>query len=423
MHRIREISALPFAAMGRRRLWMATRAYAWPVTFPLASVYRKTVIRRAPVIAVVGSFGKTTTARAVAAAFGQDPAHFEWGLNHQGFLAEALLRAKPGGNVIVLEVGIKRKGAMRRYARLVRPNIVVVTSIGTEHHLTLGSVAEIVNEKAEMLRRLPPTGTAILNGDDPNVANMVQETKAAALTFGFGADCDVRASEYRLDGASGATFDLHVANTTRRQRTRLVGRHQVYAVLAAIAAVYAGGRDLDAACRVLENLAPTPRRLAPLALENGTVLLVDDYKTVLETVHAALETLDTFPADKKILVLGEIFEPPGDVDEVYADVGRRAARIADQVVFVGPSQAFDSLAEGAAEEGAGAQHAGDDIHRAACLARAEMASESVLVLKGFGRQRFERIALLLAGETVTCKRPTCHASLTWPCATCPYLKA
>lgn len=421
-YRAGEIAALPFTAMGRRRLWMATRAHVWPLTFPLAFLYRRMAIRRARVMAVVGSFGKTTTTRAVAAAMGQPQRHLECGLNSRGFLAEALLRAGPRCDAIVLEVGIKRTGEMRRYARLLRPDLAVVTSIGTEHHTSLGSIAQIAHEKAEILRRLPVSGTAVLNGDDPNVFGMARETKAAVMTFGFGDGCDVRASEYRLDGASGASFDLRAAGTTRRQRTRMVGRHQVYAVLAAVAAVLAEGRDLDTACRALEELPPTSRRLMPVALRNGAVLLVDDYKTVLETVHAALAALDVFPGKKRILVLGEIFEPPGDADATYRDVGRRAARTADRAIFVGRCPAFESFARGAAEGGLRAQHAAD-VHEASRLARDEMASGSVVLLKGFGGQRFERIALLLAGEVVACSRATCTASLTWPCATCSHLKA
>ena len=171
----------------------------------------------------------------------------------------------------------------------------------------------------------------------------------------------------------------------------------------------------------VEALAPTPRRLAPIHLKSGAVLLVDDYKTVLETVYAALDTLKIFPRKKKVLILGEIFEPPGATDVVYRNVGRRAACVSNMIVFVGPRSLFENLAKGAAEAGKNAYHASGGVIEAARLAKGMMTTDTVVLLKGSGFQRFERIALLLAKRSATCNRALCPASLTWPCSTCRHL--
>jgi len=417
------IAGLPFTAMGRRRFWMTARKHIWPLTFPVAEVYRRTVLRHTRVIPIIGSFGKTTTTRAVAAVLDQPSKHLEWGLNSRGFLAEALLKAKRNRQYLAVEVGISRKGVMRRYARLLRPSFAVVTSIGTEHHTGLGSIERIAFEKAEMLRWLPADGAAILNGDDANVLGMGCETQAYVVTFGLDEGCDIRATGYRLEGATGATFDLHVEGETRRLHTRLIGRHQIYAILAAVAVAQATNQDLDEACRRLELLTPTDRRLVPVQLGDRTVILVDDYKSVQETAHAALETLEAFPSEKRIAVLGTIFEPTGDADEVYRGVGRHAGRVAEEVIFVGPNREFESLARGVRESGGSARHAESGIHEAARLVQDMLVPGTAVLLKGFGAQRLSRIGLRLAGSGVSCSRPTCSASLTWSCATCPFLEA
>ena len=420
--RMREIATLPFSREGRRRLRIGLRLRAWPLSYPLAAVYRRILIRRTAVICIIGSFGKTTTTRAVASVLGRLPPRVGWGFNGRGFLAEEILRIRPTDSAAAIEVGIRHKGWMRRYARVLKPSCVVVTSIGTEHHRHLGPVAEIRAEKAEMLRRLPPTGTAILNGDDPNVRWMACQTRAAVRTFGFGTENDIRADNYRSSGLSGGQFDLHVDGQLRTVRTHLVGRHQIYSLLAAIAVSQVGQVDLDRSILALEGLLPTRRRLSPLRLESGAGLLMDTYKSVVDTVDTALDTLEDIPAPHKMVVLGEIFEPPGDPQQVYGCVGRRVARVADEAIFIGEEEFWNSFRTGADTEGTTVLSAQGSVRVAADLVKGMLTPQSVVLVKGLSSQGLERIALHLAGEKVGCARVSCRAAGLWECGTCDLLR-
>jgi UDP-N-acetylmuramyl pentapeptide synthase len=159
------------------------------------------------VIAVVGSFGKSTTTRAIAAALGV-PEHGWMLSNSWSWIAFALMRIRPGQRHAVIEVGISKPGLMKGYARTVGPDIAVVTSIGSEHHVSLGTLEVTRAEKSWMLQVLPASGAAVLNGDDPNVMWMKEETRARVVTFGFGAAGDVRAGEVGLDWPRGTRFHL-----------------------------------------------------------------------------------------------------------------------------------------------------------------------------------------------------------------------
>ncbi len=417
----RQISILLSSALGRRRLWMGLRHRMGALTRPMASIYRRTFIRRTHVVAVVGSFGKTTTTRAVAAAIGQAQKHLSWGMNAGGFLAEALLRVGPGTSAVAVEVGIRARGRMVRHARLLRPDLAVVTSIGTEHHGSLGSIERIRWEKAEMLRSLPRRGTAIVNGDDPNARWMAGQTRAAVVTFGFAHGNDIRATDYRSHGLLGGRFALHMDRTSRTMRTKLVGRHQVYALLAAAGVAKAEGRDLEESLCALEHLEPTPHRLWPMPLPGGAGLLLDDYKSVLETVETALATLAEIRANRKTVVLGTIYEPPGEESEAYHHVGQRIAQIADDAIFIGADSAYRDLQAGACDMSVGPV-AVRNVFEAASAVRERLTPGSVVLVKGLDSQRLERVALLLTGVRVQCGRGTCNASLTWDCALCPWLE-
>src|SRR5262245_12635218 len=228
---------------------------------------------------------------------------------------------------------------MARYARALRPDTVVVTSIGTEHVQSFRDIQHLRDEKADMVRALGKTGAAVLNGDDPNVMWMATQTNARIVTFGLGTGHDVGATDVALDWPRGTRFALHAHGRPYAMRIGLVGPQMVYPVLAAAATALVHGCDLADVTAVLEALPPTPGRMQPVVLPGGATVLRDDYKSTVETIHAALETLARIPAGRRIAVLGDIDMPPPPERPQYRAVGQHVARVADLAVFVG--QKFD----------------------------------------------------------------------------------
>ena len=418
--RLAEIVDRLKSAPGRKRLLLAAFFYTWPLLFPLASAYRRTFVRRTRVVTVVGSFGKTTTARAVSAALGLPRDLKGW--NAGAFLAAGLLRIRPGAHHGILEVGVSRKGRMARYARLIRPDITVVTSIGNEHHRSFGTLEGTREEKAAMVRALPAVGLAVLNGDDPNVLWMCQATNARAITYGLGETCDVRASSVSLDPREGTRFRLQVAGDTREVTVRLLGRPMVYPILAAIAVSLGEGLSLDEVLPRLERLAPTPERLQLVRTDEGAFLIVDTVKSPLETIHAGFDTLAELDADRRIVVLGDIEEPKGSQGPLYQDLGVRLAGVATKVVFVGGRKAYERLLSGARSAGMPREHvvyAVRSPRRVAEIVREDLRSGDVILIKGRSTQHLERVALHLVGRPVPCDVETC--GLKPGCNECPLI--
>jgi UDP-N-acetylmuramoyl-tripeptide--D-alanyl-D-alanine ligase len=230
----------------------------------------------------VGSFGKTTTTRAVLAALGHDyPNPHQKVLRN---LAASILRIRPHDRHAVIEVGISVPNQMATFARIVRPNVTVVTSIGSEHNRSFGTLETTRAEKSEMVRVLPASGIAVLNGDDPNVLWMKSQTCARVVTFGIDKSNDICASDITLDWPNGTKFKLDADGETRDLRIRLIGKQMVYSILAAVAVSLAEGFTLDHVIPALEVLPPTPGRMEPIHLANGAIILRDDYKSHLETI-------------------------------------------------------------------------------------------------------------------------------------------
>jgi UDP-N-acetylmuramyl pentapeptide synthase len=368
---------------------------------------------------VVGSFGKTTTARAVAAALGRDPDALRE--NYSSFVAAALLGIRPRDRHAVLEIGIERPGEMARYARVVRPDIAVVTSVGSEHNRSLANLDVTRAEKAAMVRALGRSGLAVLNGDDANVRWMRTQTPAAVRTFGFDEGNDVRASDVAIDWPHGTRFKLHLDGESRHVQVRLLGRHMVYSVLAAISVALAEGFSLESALHKIETLAPTPGRLETVALANGAFLLRDDFKSSLETIDAALDVLAAIPAERCIVVLGDVEEPPGSQGPIYGRLGERIASVATRAVFVASERR--RYTTGARRAGMAPEaliDAGADALQAVATIQADLRRGDVLLIKGRSTQRLERIALALAGRRVRCELKSCDAMVR--CDRCPMLE-
>ncbi|MBP1700438.1 MAG: Mur ligase, partial [Deltaproteobacteria bacterium] len=260
---------------GRRQFLWSMYQRGWPILSHLARVYRQTLVRNTRIVTVVGSYGKSTTMRATACAL-KINAHRLSLRNSKSFVARAVFRIRPYHRHAVIEVGIDGPGQMAHYAHLVRPDLTVVTSIGSEHNRSLHSLESTRAEKSEMIRVLSHTGVAVLNGDDTNVLWMKPHTRAKVVTFGLSEANDIRASDITLDWPKGTRFNLHAYGETRHVTIRLIGPPMVYPILAAIATGLAEGYSLDQILPALAKLSPTPGRLEPVRLPNGAYILRDD---------------------------------------------------------------------------------------------------------------------------------------------------
>jgi UDP-N-acetylmuramoyl-tripeptide--D-alanyl-D-alanine ligase len=417
-----DIRIPPGTPLRRMQVLLHVFRECWPILSRAAENYRRRLVKKCRVVAVVGTFGKSTASRCIAAALGRNPERVsQW--NTKSFLAREILRIRPNDRHWVIEVAIGGPGEMTPYAKMIRPDITVVTSIGSEHHDRLGSIERTRAEKCEMVRILPETGIAVLNGDDPNVRWMEEKTKARVIRFGLGKSNVVRASNIVLDWPPGTRFKLHVADESYDMKVRLVGRPMVYSILAGVAVAHAEGQNLSEVIPALESLRPTRGRLQPIELPNGAWIIRDDCKSTLETVDASLDVLSEINAGKKISVFGEIYDPPGSPDEIYERVGERLAEVSSRIILIGDESAQQHYAAGIRRKDFPDESlvcVNGDISEAIELLRKNLGPGDVALIKGSHRQRFERISLSMSGQVVKCLLPYCNVK-TSRCDHCSLL--
>lgn len=372
----------------RHWYWLRLRSTAASVVI---RGYRP-LLRGVTFIAITGSCGKSTTKELIGGTLatrmrGTRTADND---NQPWHIAVALMRVRPADGFSVQEVGIGKQGEqlIARSAALIRPTIAVVTNIGTDHISAFGSKAAIAQEKAKLVASLPASGVAVLNADDPLVLAMRAQCKGRVITYGQGADADVRADDVRCAWPDRLSFTVHFGGEATRVDTTLCGEHWVSAALATIATWIAMGYTPKDAAQALPAVAPFANRMCPVTRADGVTFVFDDAKSPLWTLGPALGFMRTARASRRYAVIGTLSDYQGRSDKAYAAAAREARGSVDHVLFVG-SRASKSRREygDGVDDRVEAVYAIDEA--AAMLAR-RLEPGDLVLLKGTPADRLER---------------------------------
>jgi UDP-N-acetylmuramoyl-tripeptide--D-alanyl-D-alanine ligase len=302
------------------------------------------------VVGITGSMGKTTTKEAAACAIGsaRTVLKSEGNLNNFYGLPLSLLKHRDE-DVAVLEMGMSAPGEIARLAEIARPDVGVVTNVAEVHLEFFESVSAIARAKGELYEALGPGATAVVNADDPLVLEQARRFAGRKIRFGIGAPADVRASAIRAT-PTGLSFTAEWDDDAVEVETVLRGRHNVYNLLAGLAAACALDVPFGEAARALARLTPAPHRGERSTLSAGLTLIDETYNSSPRALRAALEALAEEPGARRIAVLGDMLELGEGAPELHRAAGADVARLSlDRLVGVGPLAKL--LVEGACASG------------------------------------------------------------------------
>ena len=354
----------------------------------LAAAYRATI--RAKVIAVGGSNGKTTTKRIIDTVLQQklpgsaSPKSF----NNNIGMPLTLLGVDPAHEYVVLEIGTNAPGEIAALGAVCRPDVAVITSIGLEHLEKLQDLAGVAREEAAIAGFVPAGGMMIVPADAPDLLELLKRTSLPRVTVGpEGSGADLTATDVHVT-AAGSTFLL---NGRTRFRVPLLGEHNVYNALTAVAVARRMGLSEEQIVAGLAKVEPVEMRMELLTVGPHTVLF-DAYNANPSSMAAALRTFARMelPAGlRRVAVLGDMLELGAASAAMHSAVGRQAAQAGlRQLVTVGP--AMRQAAEAAAAAGLACASFADTA-AAAEAAPGLLREPAAVLLKGSRGMRLERV--------------------------------
>ena len=186
-------------------------------------------------------------------------------------------------------------------------------------------MAEIARAKYELIESLPAGGTAILNADDEYVSQFGRDFHGKVVCYGRHPSADIRAENIESRGAAGSVFDVVIDGRRERATLPLVGTHNIYNALAAVATGMERGLSLAEAVGALATLAPADKSGAVVQVGNITVIN-DCYNSNPTALDAMVDTLAAMPAKRRIVVAGEMLELGPSGEELHRRSGEHIAK-------------------------------------------------------------------------------------------------
>ena len=303
------------------------------------------------VVAITGSNGKTSTREMTTAVVAQcfRTLATSGNLNNEIGLPLTLLNINPDHQWAVVELGMNRPGEIGRLAELCRPDIGMITNIGPAHLEGLGSIDAVMRAKGELLTKIKPDGTAVLNADDPKLMQLADKTPANVVLFGLSKNAQIRGQSI-IEKELGLSFTLQMPSESVAIDLATSGNFMVSNALAAATVGYLLGASAAKIKTALESFQPVKGRLNLLQTSKKINIIDDTYSANPGSMSAAIQTLRSLKGDNRsVLVAGDMLELGEHSESLHAKIGALSARSGVSRIYV-TGKFAESLAAGARDE-------------------------------------------------------------------------
>lgn len=351
-----------------------------------------------PVIGITGSNGKTTTKDLTAAVLSgkwnvlKTQANF----NNEIGLPMTLLQLNKTHDAAVVEMGMRGLGQIKALTEIAKPTIGVITNVGETHLELLGTIENIAKAKSEMAQAIEINGKVILNADDEHVAKMREVTKARAVYFGINHMADVKAFDIKTVEGGRTEFEAIVGENTAHFTLNMLGIHNVYNCLAALAVGYACGLTIEEMQKGLASFKPTAMRFEYKKIGDFNIIN-DAYNASPMSTEAALKNLAQVAQGRKILVMGDMFELGSVEIAAHENVAQQAKQVGVDVLITRGSLTKNT-ARKARELGIADVYECESHEEAAAVLQKILQKGDTVLFKGSHGMHMEKIIELLENE-------------------------
>ncbi len=328
---------LPWAIVEDARLALAV----------LATTFHRNPSSEMRVVGITGTNGKTTTAYLIAAIFeaagvrcgllgtvayrvgpGADDLRHAARTTPEAPDVQALLRemVDRGCGACAMEVSSHALSLRRVDGMIFAAG--VFTNLTRDHLDFHADMDDYFRAKRRLFEMLPRDAPSLINLDDPRGASLL-DAGGRPVTYSISRPADVTPGPLSFS-LEGLDFDVRTPRGTVRVRSKLVGRPNVYNILAAVATAVVLDLPLDAIARGLQSLDGVPGRFQVVSGPKDEVTVVVDYAHTDDALRNLLETARPLARGRLLTVFG----CGGDRDRTKRPLmGAVAGRLSDLIVI------------------------------------------------------------------------------------------
>jgi UDP-N-acetylmuramoyl-tripeptide--D-alanyl-D-alanine ligase len=269
-----------------------------------------------PIIGLTGSNGKTTSKELLNAVLSKKFKTYatKGNLNNHIGVPLTILSIDTTVELAVVEMGANHLGEIAMLCNIANPTHGFITNIGKAHIGTFGGFDNIVRGKSELFQHLiNANGQVFINSQDPIVANMAKRFKNPLFY-------PAKGDYYHTELVSADPLVKIKAENGEEITTHLIGGYNFENMAAALCIGKYFGVDAKLANQAIAEYVPSNMRSQVVQKGSNTIIL-DAYNANPSSMQAAIENMAAMKANKKILILGDMFELEDEADKEHQAIG------------------------------------------------------------------------------------------------------
>lgn len=343
-------------------------------------------------VAIIGSVGKTTTKDMVAGVLKteKNTQKTEGNFNNHLGVPLTVFTVEKEHEVLVLEMGMSGFGEIEALAKIGKPDIAVMTNIGTSHIEKLGSQENIFKAKTEVLKTFTKDNLLIANGDDKFLCRAGELGDFKTVYYGIeNPNNDVFAKDIKSKNTEGVEFTICDGENEYFASVTVPGVHNVYNALSAYCVGKAMGISPENIIEGFKNPDMTKMRMEVENLRSMTIIK-DFYNAAPDSVKASLAVLKTCDAKRRIAILGDILELGNFSEKAHTDLGDVVLENKTDVLITAGENA-KNIAKRAKELGLLEVYSFDTTDEAAEFTKDFVKAGDAILIKASRGMKFEKI--------------------------------